>query len=258
MSRIPQRKMEERESKRPRHGDRPSSPSRRTHGREERRQRTVEELIAELSQRFRDEDGLEVEIKFGSIVEKESGKRMNKEGTQMQLIGREEYKKLRFISGISEEHYAFYKRHLSQEEEKGLSIVQDQDDCYADHSRLNREEGKDPILVSKLRLHDYNIHVPGSPYDLKISLCKEKRLPIPQTFPELVMTRKKERTSFSSQDYEIDLTKATMKSFPEGNEWTNYELEIEIKDPASRETTNTPAGHLLLSRMAIKGENSTI
>ncbi|KAJ3747447.1 CYTH-like domain-containing protein [Lentinula detonsa] len=108
--------------------------------------------------------------------------------------------------------------------------------------RVTRDEKTGTVTESmkKIRLGDLNIYSPKRMADWRVSVNLE--VPAPHPVGSSTHTRKKDRMSYSHEEFNIDLTQVTSTN-PSGTPEILHELEIEIARPA-----------LLLSTAAKRGD----
>ncbi|KAJ3764358.1 CYTH-like domain-containing protein [Lentinula raphanica] len=108
--------------------------------------------------------------------------------------------------------------------------------------RVTRDEKTGTVVecMKKIRLGDLNIYSPKRLADWRVSV----NLEVPASHPvgASTYTRKKDRMSYSHEEFNIDLTQVTTSN-PSGNPEILHELELEIARPA-----------LLLSTAAKRGD----
>lgn len=97
--------------------------------------------------------------------------------------------------------------------------------------RLTRDEKTGNIIecMRKIRLGDLNITSPKRSADWRISVNLEVPVSTPAGTPS--HTRRKDRLSYSHEEFRIDLTQVTASS-PNGTTEILHELELEIARPA--------------------------
>ncbi|KAJ4001651.1 CYTH-like domain-containing protein [Lentinula boryana] len=111
-----------------------------------------------------------------------------------------------------------------------------------DKIRVTRDEKTGTVTESmkKIRLGDLNVYSPKRMADWRVSVNLE--VPAPHPVGSSTHTRKKDRMSYSHEEFNIDLTQVTSTN-PSGTPEILHELEIEIARPA-----------LLLSTAAKRGD----
>ncbi|KAG9227475.1 hypothetical protein PLEOSDRAFT_1046018 [Pleurotus ostreatus PC15] len=109
--------------------------------------------------------------------------------------------------------------------------------------RVTREEqsGKVQECMKKIRLGDLNIYSPKRAADWRVSVNLE--VPVPHPVGSASLTRRKDRLSYSHEEYKIDLTQVTSTTSPNAPPQVIHELEIEIA-----------RSELLLSTAAVRGD----
>jgi len=101
-----------------------------------------------------------------------------------------------------------------------------------DKVRMTRDERSGEVVecVKKVRLRDLNVYSPKRAADWRISVNLEIPVPIPVGTP--THTRRKDRISYSHEEFSIDLTQVTSTTSASGAPEVLHELEIEISRPA--------------------------
>ncbi|KAF9496530.1 mRNA triphosphatase CET1 [Pleurotus eryngii] len=109
--------------------------------------------------------------------------------------------------------------------------------------RVTRDEqsGKVQECMKKIRLGDLNIYSPKRAADWRVSVNLE--VPVPHPVGSASLTRRKDRLSYSHEEYKIDLTQVTSTTSPNAPPQVIHELEIEIA-----------RSELLLSTAAVRGD----
>jgi len=99
-----------------------------------------------------------------------------------------------------------------------------------DKIRLTRDERTGDMVecVKKIRLRDLNVYSPKRAADWRVSVNLE--VPVPQPMGTPTHTRRKDRLSYSHEEFSIDLTQVT--STAGGAPEVLHELELEISRPA--------------------------
>ncbi|KAJ7600875.1 mRNA triphosphatase CET1 [Mycena floridula] len=100
-----------------------------------------------------------------------------------------------------------------------------------DKIRVTRDEKTGTVIESmkKIRLGDLNICSPKRAADWRISVNLE--VPVSHPVGSATHTRRKDRMSYSHEEFRIDLTQVTSSS-PGGGSEVLHELEVEIARPA--------------------------
>ncbi|KAJ7095982.1 CYTH-like domain-containing protein [Mycena belliarum] len=114
-----------------------------------------------------------------------------------------------------------------------------------DKIRVTRNEKTGTVLecMRKIRLGDLNIFSPKRAADWRVSVNLE--VPVSHPVGTPTHTRKKDRLSYSHEEFSIDLTQVTASTSPGSPPKLLHELEIEIARPA-----------LLLATAAKRGDPS--
>ncbi|KAI8978874.1 mRNA capping enzyme [Trametes punicea] len=97
--------------------------------------------------------------------------------------------------------------------------------------RVTRDEktGEVRECVRKIRLGDLNVYSPKRHADWRVSVNLEVPVPPPLGTPTL--TRKKDRMSYSHEEFVIDLTQVTSTTGPNSKPEILHELELELARP---------------------------
>ncbi|EIN12927.1 mRNA capping enzyme [Punctularia strigosozonata HHB-11173 SS5] len=97
--------------------------------------------------------------------------------------------------------------------------------------RVTRDEKTGTVLecTQKIRLGDLNIYSPKRAADWRISVNLE--VPVAPPTGTATHTRRKDRLSYSHEEFNIDLTQVTSNTSPNGPPELLHELEVEIARP---------------------------
>ncbi|KAF9568733.1 mRNA triphosphatase CET1 [Agrocybe pediades] len=100
-----------------------------------------------------------------------------------------------------------------------------------DKIRVTRDEKSGTVLecMRKIRLGDLNVYSPKREADWRISVNLEVPMEHPIGTPSL--KRRKDRMSYSHEEFKIDLTQVTSSTTPNGPPQILHELELEIARP---------------------------
>ncbi|KAJ7645476.1 CYTH-like domain-containing protein [Mycena polygramma] len=98
--------------------------------------------------------------------------------------------------------------------------------------RVTRDEKTGAVIecMRKIRLGDLNIYSPKRPVDWRVSVNLE--VPVTHPIGSPTHTRKKDRLSYSHEEFSIDLTQVTASASPNSPPEILHELEIEIARPS--------------------------
>ncbi|OSD07614.1 mRNA capping enzyme [Trametes coccinea BRFM310] len=115
--------------------------------------------------------------------------------------------------------------------------------------RVTRDEktGEVRECVRKIRLADLNIFCPKRHADWRISVNLE--IPVPPPLGSPTHTRKKDRMSYSHEEFVIDLTQVTSTAGPGSKPEILHELELELARPEYLLTTAAKRGDPNVSEM---------
>ncbi|KAF7299126.1 mRNA-triPase domain-containing protein [Mycena indigotica] len=93
----------------------------------------------------------------------------------------------------------------------------------------NEKTGEVVECMRKIRLGDLNVYSPKRAADWRISVSLE--VPVTHPIGSATHSRKKDRLSYSHEEFSIDLTQVTSSSSPTGAPELLHELEIEFARP---------------------------
>ncbi|KAJ7366731.1 CYTH-like domain-containing protein [Mycena albidolilacea] len=113
-----------------------------------------------------------------------------------------------------------------------------------DKIRVTRDEKTGNVLecMRKIRLGDLNIYSPKRAADWRVSVNLE--VPVSHPIGSPTHTRKKDRLSYSHEEFSIDLTQVQASSSPNSPPDILHELEIEIARPQLLLATAAKRGDL--------------
>jgi len=204
---------------------------------------------------------VEVEAKVGVLRERMSGQRP-KLPVLVETILAPDILDLRFESNMSQNTHKHYNELLNKlkltSSEPGypssplaythLHLL---DAFYPSESprdrekiRVTRDERTGDVIecVKKVRLRDLNVYSPKRAADWRVSVNLEISVPVPVGAP--THTRRKDRISYSHEEFSIDLTQVTSTASASGAPEILHELEIEISRPALLLSTALKRGDL--------------
>ncbi|KAJ7043993.1 CYTH-like domain-containing protein [Mycena alexandri] len=188
---------------------------------------------------------VEVEAKVGQLVDTSSNRRLELPVLVETIITPQSIP-LRFESNMSVEQHKHFNTRLNELQNSSsqpgfpstplgyvhLKLV---DSFYpSDNShekiRVTRDDKTGKVLecMRKIRLGDLNIFSPKRAADWRVSVNLE--VPVSHPIGSPTHTRKKDRLSYSHEEFSIDLTQVTA-STPNGPSTVMHELEIEISRP---------------------------
>ncbi|KAI0662329.1 mRNA capping enzyme [Cubamyces menziesii] len=201
----------------------------------------------QISSRPQDLNGIvEVEAKIGVLRERETGQRLQLP-VLVETILTPNSIDLRFESNMSPKQHQHYNKLLNNLKTatssahpastlayQHLHLI---DNFYAPESgrgekiRVTRNEKTGEVLatVRKIRLADLNIYSPKRAADWRISVNLE--VPVPPPLGSPTHSRKKDRMSYSHEEFVIDLTQVTATSGPNSKPEVLHELELELARP---------------------------
>jgi len=201
---------------------------------------------------------VEVEAKIGVLRDKMSGRRLVLPVLVETILVPESFD-IRFESNMSKNTHKHYNELLNQ-----LKISSSQpghpsspleyahryliDSFYPSDTRekirVTRDERTGELVecVRKIRLKDLNIFSPKRAADWRISVNLE--VPVPQPSGTPTHTRRKDRISYSHEEFSIDLTQVTSTASGGGAPEVLHELELEISRPSLLLSTAMKRGDL--------------
>ncbi|KAF7979998.1 hypothetical protein HWV62_40092 [Athelia sp. TMB] len=190
---------------------------------------------------------IEVEMKVGILRDRVSGARL-KLPVLVETILAPDSMDIRFESNMSKSTHKHYNEllnklklsssqpgHPSTPLEYAHRYLSDSfygsDARGGDKTRLTRDEKSGEVVecVRKVRLSDLNIYSPKRGADWRVSVNLE--VPMPQPLGSPLFTRRKDRISYTHEEFSIDLTQVTSTANSGAAELL-HELEIEISRPA--------------------------
>lgn len=195
--------------------------------------------------------GLEIEAKLGHLTDRDSGQRMHEcfpiASTTLIHVN---YPHIRFESNMTEEQHSRFNKHLNEEVEarnpkhprhhadptiryEHTKLTDSIYEAYRDEAGLevkprvttSDKDGSIQEIISKQKITHLHISCPDHPFDVRLSINIEHKVPAP-TASSPTLVRKKDRLSYKLQTHRIDLTKVGDKSSSK----QSYELEIELTD----------------------------
>ncbi|KZP18893.1 mRNA capping enzyme [Athelia psychrophila] len=189
---------------------------------------------------------VEVEMKVGVIRDRTSGQRL-KLPVLVETILAPDSMDIRFESNMSKGTHKHYNEllnklklsssqpgHPSTPLEYAHRYLSDSfygSDSRGEKVRLTRDEKTGEVVecVRKVRLNDLNIYSPKRGADWRVSVNLE--IPMPQPLGSPLFTRRKDRISYTHEEFSIDLTQVTSTANSGAPELL-HELELEIARPA--------------------------
>jgi len=207
---------------------------------------------------------VEVEAKVGVLREKASGQRLSFP-VLVETILAPDLLDTRFESNMSPAQHKHFNKLLNDLKLKSsqpgypsspleythLHLV---DNFYPsdnpqdrDKIRVTRHEksGEVVAVMRKVRLGSLDIYCPKRHADWRISVNME--IPVPPPLGTPMLTRRKDRMSYTHEEFTIDLTQVTSTAGPNSKPEVLHELEVELARPdyllataAKRGDPNTP------------------
>ncbi|KAI0647666.1 CYTH-like domain-containing protein [Trametes meyenii] len=216
----------------------------------------------QIGNRPADLDGaVEVEAKIGVLRDRDTGQRLQLP-VLVETILTPNAIDLRFESNMSPKQHQHYNKLLNNlkttpsSAHPGATLAYQHlhlvDSFYASPDggrsgkvRVTRDEKTGEVIaaVRKIRLADLNIYSPKRAADWRISVNLE--VPVPPPLGSPTNTRKKDRMSYSHEEFVIDLTQVTATSGSGPNAKQTevlHELELELKRPEYLLTTAAKRG----------------
>eukprot|EP00002_Diphylleia_rotans_P035634 TRINITY_DN7794_c0_g1_i3.p1 TRINITY_DN7794_c0_g1~~TRINITY_DN7794_c0_g1_i3.p1 ORF type:complete len:250 (+),score=52.26 TRINITY_DN7794_c0_g1_i3:46-795(+) len=179
----------------------------------------VASTLCMLLANFQDHEHLEIEIKLGVLLDRETRQRIKIPVISDTILSKEgEFgQSFNFTSGIDKEHFRYLNHVLNKQVEKHARSEdpifykrhKEADEQHEGNVRVTKTEGGEFIrAVRKNRLCDYNIYSPNLPYDFRVSVSEE----VPASRADIRGNprshRKKDRLSYKYAGYSYDLTQA--------------------------------------------------
>ncbi|KAJ7134469.1 CYTH-like domain-containing protein [Mycena epipterygia] len=191
---------------------------------------------------------VEVEAKVGMLRDRASGQRLMLPVLVETIIAPDSLD-IRFESNMTVQQHKHFNTRLNELKNTsaqpsfpstplGYSHLYLVDSFYApekshdkDKIRVTRDEKTGTVIecMRKIRLGDLNIYSPKRAADWRVSVNLE--VPVPHPVGSPTHTRKKDRLSYSHEEFSIDLTQVTASASPNSPADLLHELEIEIARP---------------------------
>ncbi|EKM79266.1 hypothetical protein AGABI1DRAFT_100277 [Agaricus bisporus var. burnettii JB137-S8] len=185
----------------------------------------------------------EVEAKIGVLKERGTGSRLQMP-VLVETIMSPEFHDVRFESNMSSHQHKHFNGLLNN-----LTATSNQpshpssplhhshhflkDSFYTSDRgkiRVTRDEKTDAVeCIQKIRLGDLNIYSPKRSADWRVSVSVE--VPCPRPIGTATLTRRKDRLSYSHEEFSIDLTQVTSTTSAAAAPQIFHELEVEIARP---------------------------
>ncbi|KAI8053339.1 CYTH-like domain-containing protein [Syncephalis plumigaleata] len=199
-------------------------------------------VVSDFITRYITRSHLEIELKFGRLVDKQTGQRIHLPVITETVIAPGEDRWMRFESNMPAEWHQHLNTRLNRRVEETQQAnyrghrlsyrrVPECDRFYPDELgriRVSVDWETKKVLpngiVRKNRLDNLQIYSPFSPFDFRISINEE--VPV-EKMPsgEWVSERRKNRISYKHQHCQVDLTQVTTE-----RNVTTHELELELWD----------------------------
>ncbi|RPD62857.1 mRNA triphosphatase CET1 [Lentinus tigrinus ALCF2SS1-6] len=194
-----------------------------------------------ISQRPQEPGGvIEVEAKIGVLRDLAGGQRLQLPVLVESILAPHSVE-VRFESNMSARQHQHYNILLNKlkVEKPELNINYEHlhliDNFYSPESgrgekiRVTRDEKTSQVraCVRKVRLGDLNIFCPKRLVDWRVSVNME--IPVPPPIGSPTHTRKKDRLSYTHQEFAIDLTQVTATFGPNSKPEILHELEVELR-----------------------------
>lgn len=178
---------------------------------------------------------VELEVRFGTIIDKATNERLAVGAAHQCLLDGSDA--LRFESKVARRDFARLSAWLA---ETGASGAKSRSvDTISGGLRLSEPIGAEgaqaqAVLLEKTRIRHMDVYCPGSKYDMRVSVSRERVVDQGRGKPfgagRLAVVREKERTSYRIGGALIELTEVTQQGKGSAQEPV-YEVEVEA-DPA--------------------------
>ncbi|KAI3660477.1 hypothetical protein MP638_004306 [Amoeboaphelidium occidentale] len=205
------------------------------------------ESIADFVSQALKHRNIEIEVKFGLLVDKATQQRIYLPSVNEIILVDDDNKGFRFVSEISQEQHRRFNELFNKRVEAGRNSSPDNvvyykhlretDTFYQTNTsygrvRVTRNEKNEIVrILRKERLNDMHLHLPWASVDCRISANIET--PIDHTVIDDINqsqkqnqdthARKKDRLCYMHDVFEVDLTQVSSPT-----EGVKYELEMEI------------------------------
>ncbi|EJC98104.1 mRNA capping enzyme [Fomitiporia mediterranea MF3/22] len=217
--------------------------------------REIADFIYECIRTRPDVDGqVEVEAKLGLLKYRDDNVRVAFPVRSEAIISSDDH---RFESNMTALQHKHFNQRLNQLEASSHRPDYPSSPIRYQHSYLidsfYPSEGSDKIRVTrdektgdvkecmkKIRLGNLDIFSPKNNADWRVSVNME--IPVPHPVGSVSFSRRKDRMSYSHEEFVIDLTQVTQTSGPGGQPQIMHELEVELARPS-----------VLLSTAAVRG-----
>ena len=176
--------------------------------------------------------GIEIEAKLGQILDRDTGARIDEMFPLITAAVLHPNYPCRFQADMtSAQHKAFNQAlneavQASNQDKARIPIVYKHthwtDSYYADKQRVTTDDKTGEVVecISKEKIDDLHILCPMSPFDIRITVNLEH--PIAKPEGGVISQRKKDRLTYTHQNYQIDLTQVKTR------DGVTHELEIEL------------------------------
>lgn len=175
-------------------------------------------LIGFLVQELKKYSGEEIEIesRLGKLTDVFTGEKINISAIHPVIFKQE--KNMRFETGVHTNDYDKIKEIFKERDS-----VKTQDRTSSYKGMRTTVSGDQTLTIKKTRLLVFDIYLPDCPYDLRIAVSKEQKMPNVNT-KEGKFERERERESFKIDNLQYDFT--IVKSLAQNE--TQYEVETEM------------------------------
>ncbi|KAI1794765.1 mRNA triphosphatase CET1 [Ganoderma leucocontextum] len=183
---------------------------------------------------------VEVEAKIGLLKDRAGGQRLQLP-ILVETILAPDTIDLRFESNMSAKQHQHFNKLLNDLKIKNADLQIDYEHLHLIDNFFEPDRGREKIRVTrdektaevracmrKVRLGDLNIYCPKRLVDWRISVNME--IPVPPPLGTPTHTRRKDRLSYSHQEFAIDLTQVTATAGPNSKPEVLHELEVELKN----------------------------
>ncbi|RKP10559.1 CYTH-like domain-containing protein [Thamnocephalis sphaerospora] len=202
-------------------------------------------IVTDLILRYINQSNLEIEAKFGLLLDKQTGQRIRLPVVSETVISPSDASWMRFESNMPAEWHKRINERLNKRVEEtqkpnhkghrvGFKRVLERDRFYQEDGVRTRVtfdwDGNNIVpggIMWKERLADLNMHLPMCPFDFRISINTEEPASMPSS--QWTHERKKNRATYKHQHCKVDLTLVTSQDVAN----TTHELELELWDVAA-------------------------
>ncbi|CCM02476.1 uncharacterized protein FIBRA_04576 [Fibroporia radiculosa] len=201
----------------------------------------VADFVHETIRTWEGAGKVELEAKIGVLRDKTTGQRLQLPSRVETILPAKSVLDYRFESNMSPKQHQYFNGRLNQLKLNPpipqspisyahLHLIDSfyNPDGSRDRVRVTRDENTGTVVacMRKVRLGDLDIYCPKRVADWRISVNVE--IPVPQPIGTATHTRKKDRLSYSHEEFVIDLTQVTSSTGTSSQPEVLHELEIEV------------------------------